>query len=144
MENKFVKMESKANTRNGFLLPRYFFKIGLVLMITGLAGTLMINFIMFESDLIWSELIKVLVRTSFVLGLFFTAWSKDKIEDEMTLSIRLKAIAWSVAWVVAYVTIRPFVSFLFSSEIEKVGGFEVVVSMLLVYLMVYYFSKRNS
>lgn len=142
MENKFVKMESKANTREGFLLPGYFFKIGLGFMISGLAASLIIKLVLTGWDPIRMELLKTGVLNCFILGLLFIAWSKDKVEDEMTLAIRLKAIAWAFAWAAIYVIVKPFVDFLMTSQIEKVSGTQVVLSMLIVYLLVYYLNKR--
>ena len=87
------------------------------------------------------ELFRVLTLNAFILGLLFVAWSKDKVEDEMTVSIRLKAMSWTFTWAVIYVIITPFIDLLFKDPIGDLTGQQVVMSMLFVYLIMYYLQK---
>ena len=73
--------------------------------------------------------------------MLFVAWSKDKVEDEMTVAIRLKAMAWTFGWAVLYVIVKPIVDLLFKDPIQDVTGQQVVMSMLFVYLIMYYLQK---
>lgn len=87
------------------------------------------------------ELFKIFSLNAFILGLLFVAWSKDKTEDEMTVAIRMKAMAWAFGWAVLYVIVKPIVDLVFKAPIQDFTGQEVVMSMLFVYLIIYYFQK---
>ena len=89
------------------------------------------------------ELLRVFTLNAFILGLLFVAWSKDEVEDEMTIAIRLKAMAWMVSWAALYVIFHPIVYLLFNDPIQDLTGQQVVISMLLVYLIMYYFQKTG-
>lgn len=89
------------------------------------------------------ELFRVFTLNAFILGLLFFAWSKDKVEDEMTVVIRLKAMAWTFSWAVLYVIIEPIVFLLFKDPIQDLTGQQVVMSMLFVYLIMYYLQKKG-
>ena len=125
------------------LLPRYFKKIGLVVMILAFVPAVFIvfktmNFEMAESQ---KELLKVFTLNAFILGLFFVALSKDKVEDEMTVAIRLKAMAWTFSWAVLSVIVMPIVQLLFKDPMQNLTGQQVVMSMLFVYLIMHYLQK---
>jgi len=87
------------------------------------------------------EIFRDFTFNSFILGLLFVAWSRDKVEDEMTVSIRLKAMSWTFIWAVLYVIITPFIAFLFKDLNVRLTGQQVVMSMLFVYLTMYYLQK---
>ena len=136
-------MERKINQKKVVLLPRYFKKIGLVVMILAFVPAVVVvmksmNFEMSESQ---KELLKVFTLNAFILGLFFVALSKDKVEDEMTVAIRLKAMAWTFSWAVLFVIVMPFVHLLFKDPIQNLTGQQVVMSMLFVYLIMHYLQK---
>lgn len=134
-------MESRINQKVGVLLPGYFKKIGLVIIILAFFPALVMrsmNFEMLESQ---KELLKIFTLNSFILGLFFVALSKDKIEDEMTVAIRLKAMAWTFSWAVLFVIVMPIIELLFTDPIQSLTGQQVVMSMLFVYLIVHYLQK---
>lgn len=136
-------MESKIKKKKGVLLPEYFKKIGIAVMILAFVPAVVVKSMGFEMLPLQKEFFKVFTLNAFILGLLFVAMSRDKIEDEMTIYIRLKAMAFSFFWAVSFVIIRPFVDLLFKDPIEAITGQGVVMSMLLVYLMIYYVTKRG-
>lgn len=89
------------------------------------------------------ELFRTLMLSGINLGLLFISLSRDKVEDEMTISIRLKAMAWSFTWAVFYVIIAPFMDLLFKDPIGVLAGQQVVMSMLFVYMIMYYLQKKS-
>lgn len=141
MSNKLVIMESKINKKEPGLLPKYFKKIGLVLMILAFVPAVVVKSMNIEMVQSQKELFRIFTLNAFILGLLFVAWSKDKIEDEMTVAIRLKAMAWAFSLAVLYVIVKPFVDLLFKDPIQVLTGQEVVISMLFVYLIMYYLQK---
>ena len=83
MNNKLVIMESKINKKEAALLPKYFKKIGLLLMILAFVPAVVVKSMNIEMVQSQKELFRVLTLNVFILGLLFVTWSKDKIEDEM-------------------------------------------------------------
>ena len=134
-------MESKRNKNEAVLLPKYFKKIGLVVMILAFVPAVVVKSMNIEMVQSQKELFRVFTLNAFILGLLFVAWSKDKVEDEMTVAIRLKAMAWTFSWAVLYVIIKPIVDLILKDPIQDLTGQQVVMSMLFVYLIMYYIQK---
>ena len=134
-------MESKRRKKELVLLPAYFKKIGLAIILLSFVPAVVIKSMDFKLVQIQRELFRVFTLNAFLLGLLFIAWSKDKVEDEMTFNIRLKSMAFTFAWTVLYVVFKPIVDLLFKSTIGSVTGQEVVMNMLFVYLILYYLQK---
>ncbi len=134
-------MESKRRKKEPVLLPVYFKKVGLVVMILAFVPAIIVKSMNVEMVQTQKELFRVFTLNAFILGLLFIAWSKDKVEDEMTVSIRLKAMSWTFTWAVLYVIISPFIDLLFKDPIGVLTGQQVVMSMLFVYLIMYYLQK---
>lgn len=134
-------MESKRSQKEVVLLPKYFKKIGLIVMIFAFVPILVYRSSDIEMLPSQKELLMIFVLNAFILGLLFVAWSKDKIEDEMTFAIRMKSMAWTFSWAVFYVIVKPFIDLFFEDPIQDLTGQEVVMSMLFVYLIMYYLQK---
>jgi len=88
------------------------------------------------------ELREVFIANTFILGLLIIALSKDKVEDEMTIAIRLKAMVIAFISIVIYFIISPFSDILFKIPIENLTGRHLVTVMLFEYLLMYYYLKR--
>jgi hypothetical protein len=134
-------MESKINKKQAVLLPKYFKIIGLVVMILAIVTAVFVkamNIGMLQSQ---KELFRVFTLNAFIVGLLFVAWSRDKVEDEMTIAIRLKSMAWTFSYAVFNVIFKPIVDLLFKDPIQDLTGQQVVMSMLFVYLIIYYVQK---
>ena len=134
-------MESKGNKKEAVLLPKYFKKIGLIVMILAFVPTVVVKSMNVEMVQIQKELFRIFTLNAFILGLLFVAWSKDKVEDEMTVAIRLKAVAMTFGWTVLSVIVKPIVDLLFKEPLKDLTGQDVVMDMLFVYLIVYYLQK---
>jgi hypothetical protein len=136
-------MESKRNKNEVALLPKHFKKIGLIVMILAFVPAVVVKSMNVEMVQSQKELFRIFTLNAFILGLLFVAWSKDKVEDEMTVAIRLKAMAWTFGWAVLYVIVKPIVDLLFKDPIQDLTGQQVVMSMLFVYLIMYYLQKSG-
>ncbi len=134
-------MESKINKKEAILLPKYFKKIGLVVMILAFVPAVVVRSMNIEMAHSQKELFRVFTLNAFILGLLFVAWSKDKVEDEMTVAIRLKAMAMTFSWTVLSVIVKPIVDLLFKEPLKDLTGQQVVMSMLFFYLIMYYLQK---
>jgi hypothetical protein len=135
-------MEFLTNKKKYTLLPVYFKKIGIVVIVLSFLPLIIVK--AFDIELIKSqkELFKTLTLNILILGMVFIAWSRDKIEDEMTMSIRLSSMAWTFLWAVLLVVIKPLFDFLFYGTSSVFTAQPLVIMMLFYYLFVFYQKKR--
>ena len=135
-------MTSKTNIKKYGLLPHSFKKIGIILLITSVVmqGAILLFHLQTASYKEWMQLS---LKTIFVFGLLFVAWSEDKEEDEMTIVLRLKAISFSFLATVFFVLFKPFADILFDQKGDVVSGTEVAIIMLLGYLLMYHLKKSG-
>ena len=121
------------------LFPNYVKLIGAgLLIITGVVLALM------QADskiarLIQTEAGPMIIRFILLLGLFLIASSQDKVEDELVALLRLKAFGWSFRWSIIY----TLIDLVFPNEAVPLTGFSLTFSMHILYLLVFYFSKRE-
>lgn len=136
-------MENRRSKKEIVLLPRYFKIIGLVVILLAIVPMVVIKALSMEMLPVQKELLKQFTANAFILGLLFIAWSMDKLEDEMTFSIRLKAMSIAFITAVCILVINPFFDLLFKDPIENETGHSVVIKILLFYFLGYYFLKNG-
>ena len=89
------------------------------------------------------ELVKATTFGIFIIGLSLIAWAKDKIEDELTFLIRLKAMAYTFIWAVFYAAFMPFANAIVGNGVIEMSSYQLVFTMLIAYLLMYYVQKRK-
>jgi hypothetical protein len=136
-------MESKARKENLHLLPNRFKKVGLTLIVLTFVVGIVLKLMSLDLLQTQKELYRMLTLSSVNLGLLIIAMSKDSIEDEMTIAIRLKAMAWAFTWAVFYVILSPIIDLLLKDPIGVLTGQQVIMSMLFVYMIMYYLQKKS-
>ncbi len=136
-------MENINYTKEPVLLPGYFKMIGIAVMILAFAVAISFKSMNVEMGIEQKELLRELTMNGFILGLLFLVTSRDKVEDELTLLIRLKSMSWTFVWAVFLVIVTPIIDLLFDDAIEPLSGQQVVGSMLCGYLIMYNWQKRN-
>jgi hypothetical protein len=136
-------MESKARKENLHLLPNRFKKVGLTLILLPFVVGIVLKLMSLDLLQTQKELYRMLTLSSVNLGLLIIALSKDSIEDEMTIAIRLKAMAWAFTWAVFYVILSPIIDLLLKDPIGVLTGQQVIMSMLFVYMIMYYLQKKS-
>ncbi len=124
------------------LLPRRFKKLAYSLLALSI---LFITFSVTKVIAIDDEIAKTIFRLGVLLSFLLLALTRDKIEDELTLVIRLKALASSFIFGVGYVVVSPFVSWLFDGEFigEDFGIEGLLLTMFLFYFGMFGLMKRN-
>lgn len=143
----FVFMESnlqfkKIQGNRLGLLPNYFKKIGIVVMILAFLPAILVKAINVEIFHLQKEGLKLLTMNSFILGLLFFAWARDKMENRKTVALRLKSICFTFIWAVIFVIIKPLTDLLFEGQIADLTPQGLILTMLLVYLILYYLQRR--
>ncbi|WBL24763.1 hypothetical protein [Zunongwangia sp. HGR-M22] len=69
--------------------------------------------------------------------------SKEKIEDERSMKLRLVAFAATFLYGVLFVVVSPFVSILFHGSFEiDIHASQLLLTMFLWYFGVFYFMKK--
>jgi len=136
-------MEFLTNKKKYTLLPVYFKKIGIVVVLLSFLPLIIVKTIDIELIQYQKELFKTLTLNILILGLVFMAFSRDKIEDEMTMLIRLNSMSWTFLWAVLLVVIKPLFDILFYGTGSVFTAQPLVIMMLFYYLFVYYQKKRS-
>lgn len=140
-----------------FLLPSHFRKRGYVLLITGLPLVLLIMSVLVlnknnEAAMdYWSEWNGYLLHIPIAIGLFWILFASEDEEDEMFLSLRLKATFHAIRFIFIWILFLPVISMIstfgFGNELKKidVGGNLAVVSLLLLYANIsYWYLKKKA
>ena len=123
-----------------FLLPNRFKKIGIILFPIGLIIWIITQRDLFKTDL--NHSLKVITLTlsffSFLLGLYFTTFSKEPIEDEYINSVRLKSFQISSITQMVFFLISFIIMFLFNLEPNGDGGLSIyLLSYILIFWIMY-------
>ena len=128
-----------------FRLPHQFMTIGLAIAILSIMMMFVRAFVM-EGDVLW---VKHLVNKTLLVGMLIMSLSKDKIEDEMTISLRAQSYAIAFIVGVIYALVMPYVEFGVSNVVHNggeaykdLGDFQVLLFMLMIQLMFYHTLKR--
>jgi hypothetical protein len=143
MENSLYTRERKSRGNKTGLLPNYFKKIGIAVMVLAFVPALLVKALGIGVSPAQKEAFKLLTMDFIILGLLFIAWAKDKTEDEMTVALRLKAMGFAFIWAVLYAVGKPFTDLLFADTLADLKAQELVLSMLLVYLMMFFLQKKG-
>ena len=122
-------------------IPNYFKKIGIAVVLLALLPVVLVKTRSVEMDQHMKDLFKVITTNALILGLLLIALAKDKIEDEMIGALKLRTMAFAFVFGVLIVIITPIVALISNDPISEMSGHRVVLSMLGVYLIVYYLGK---
>lgn len=145
--SKIIECErDQLNKFSKYQLPNTFKTIGMVILILSFLGLMSIVF-MSETN----ELVREISKKGILIGMLLLSISKDKIEDEMTATLRSKS--YSIAFIcgVLYTLIMPYVDYGVSSVVHSggevvkdLGDFQILIFMLMIQLLFFYTLKRAS
>ena len=134
-------MQNEKFNKQPKLLGVHFKKIGVVVMVLSMVPGLIVktmHIVVMESQ---KDLLKSLSYSGFLLGLLFIALSRDKVEDELTIHIRITSMQEMFIFAVIYVMIKPLIVWVLQSPFTDVSGQQLVTLMLVGYLISYYLKK---
>ncbi len=143
---KFVECErNRFQKLIKFRLPHRFMTIGIAIVLLSIVMMFVRAFAM-EGDTLW---LKLLLQKTLLIGMLIMSLSKDKIEDEMTVSLRAQSYAIAFVIGVIYALVMPYVEFGVSNVVHSggetfkdLGDFQVLLFMLMIQLMFYHNLKR--
>ena len=134
----------KNTPKNQFclgLLPNYFKKVGLVISIAAIIAQISLVYISQNEPHSLKEIIKTICSSLFTVGLFFFAFSKEKVEDEMNYFIRMRSMASTLLFVIITGILSPILYLVFNEAptIRETQGFATTV--ILQYIATFYIQK---
>ena len=136
-------MELQKTNKKADLLSNYCKKIGIAVILLALIPAVIVKAKNIQLTPANKELYSLLTMNAIILGVFFIAWAKDKVEDEMTIALRLKAMSWSFSTAIFVVITKPIADLFVHDPIIDIKGQQLVLSMLFGYLIMFFILKRN-
>jgi hypothetical protein len=128
-----------------FRLSQRFMSIGIAIVLLAIVMMFVRAFAM-EGDTQW---LKLILQKIMLIGMLVMSLSKDKIEDEMTITLRAQSYAIAFIVGVLYALIMPYVEFGVSNAVHSggeafkdLGDFQILLFMLMIQLMFYHNLKR--
>ena len=135
-------MTSKKDTL-GLMLPNYFKKVGIAVIALTVLAVVVIKLSGLQLSVRQLELAPTMMLNFIIVGLLFITLSRDKEEDEMTLVLRWKAMAWAFLTGSMYIIVLPIVNFIMQNPYTPITGQYIVMFMLIGFLLVYARLKRT-
>jgi len=132
-------MENELDKYPKRFLPNYFKKIGIGIIVLAFISIILFEFM----DVAIFQIQKEILEMIFILGSFFVVWSKDKIEDELKIIIRLKSFAAAVMLAAFIVVFTPIINLIYHNPIGDYTGRILIIFMLFVHQVFYYSMKRK-
>ena len=136
---------NRFNKFINFRLSHRFMAIGIAIVLLTIVMMFVRAFAM-EGDTEW---LKLLLQRALLVGMLIMSLSKDKVEDEMTISLRAQSYAIAFVVGVLYALIMPYVEYGVSNAVHSggeafkdLGDFQVLLFMLMIQLMFYHNLKR--
>ncbi len=129
-----------------YLLPNRFKRIGFYLFPVGIIFWMATQLGWMGSGLSHSDRVAILSLSffSFLFGLYFSIFSKERIEDECIQTIRLKSFQISAITQMLFFMIAFGAMFIFNSEPEGNGGLAAFFLAAIVLFWLSYLIAFNS
>ena len=98
-----------------------------------------------------TEVIKDASKKALLIGMLIMSVARDKVEDELTVKLRMMSYAWAFITGVLYALILPYVEFGVSNIVHSggeaykdLGDFQILTFMLMIQLLFYHNLKHFS
>ena len=138
--------ENKNYAAMLFLLPRQYKFIGSLVTAIGLIGLFFKKLgagIVLAGNAKKPDIMVMVLTIILITGLMTIAWTREKVEDEFTLRVRYKCMAFAFILAILYVIAAPIFVMTIGNIPSYLGATELVIGMLLVYLASFSFQKRG-
>jgi len=121
------------------LLPNYFKKIGLGFILASVVFVVSLKISGIHLTAEKKEMMKTIFWDILIIGMLFIAFSKEKDEDELTMLIRMKALASAFVYIVIFKIVSDVFGIIDQELIENMNGY--FFQMMMWYFFVYYSAK---
>ena len=119
------------------LLPNYFKKVGLSLIIISIMSAVIIK-VFHLDDLFNKKILGTIFLDLLIIFCCLIIFSRDKIEDEMTFFIRLKHFAGTFAGMVTMVILRNIMDIASGENPKDYSATELIFAMCFFHLTFHY------
>lgn len=123
------------------LLPNYFKKIGIAFGCVDILIIILSIAKIIEAD---EELLKSISGSILLIAFLLIALAKDKIEDELTIIIRLRALAGAFIYGVVILIVDPFINLLFEGAFYSDKGATSLLNGMFVFYFIMVFIMKKS
>lgn len=145
-KESFVECERKQFGKLiTYRFPNKFMYVGLAIAALSIIAMFIRAFAM-DGDTEW---LKTTLQKTLLISMLLMSISKDKREDEMTISLRAQSYAIAFIVGVIYALVMPYVDYGVSNALKPepevlkdLGDFQVLLFMLMIQLMFYHNLKR--
>ncbi len=127
----------KKNQKGLDLLPVKFKFVGL------LGIVLSIIFLFVCNGQIEKEITTTVTKLILVISFFIIAFSKDKIEDELTFNLRLKSFAIAVYITTIFLCVFYIVNLVFEGKTETYSSLDALIQIFLFYFTYFFIMKEK-
>ena len=131
----------KKKDKHFNFIPHKFKFVGLGMVFLAVLFVVLAEALQIEIILENKATAKVFFLNWLILGLLFIAWSRDKVEDEMTVQLKIKALARGFMGAIVYTLVTPFIDLIFNDPVAAFSAQGLALFMLLTYLISYYLQK---
>ena len=118
------------------LFPNWFKKLGSIWILLSFVVSFIFN--------LWKNEPNYFLIESINLGLFMICFAREKIEDEMTNQIRLKALYYTVIVAFVGVFFLSILEFLIEKGDYNIKAYFLIFYILIVYLVTFYRIKLSA
>ncbi|MGB5941504.1 MAG: hypothetical protein WBG71_01355 [Leeuwenhoekiella sp.] len=130
-----------------YQLPHKFKKIGFVIFAVSFLSVFVIGFATEGAS--FEEIGKRVSKLGILIGLLIISISKEQIEDERVISLRMQSYAFAFIWAVIVSLVFPFVNyvvdaaFLEKTALQDTGDFFVLWMLLAVQVAFFHVLRKS-
>lgn len=128
---------------NKFQLPHYYKKIGIWLFVVSFIALFINAFSLNDIE------IRAIIKYSMLIGLLLISISKEKIEDELVIKLRMQSYTFAFIMGVISALLLPFVDYIFDyflktkeAIITDMGDWEILWILLCIQVLYFELLKR--
>jgi hypothetical protein len=118
-------------------LPRYFIKIGIVLIIFPILFMGVTKLLLDDVKAVFGnaiDILEILFLDFIIIGLAFIAFARNKVENELTVRKKAVSAISTFIFAIVVVVISPFISMAFGSDTETFNSEQLIMTMLFLYI----------
>lgn len=134
---------TKSISNTARLFPNSFKKIGLAIIILVVISAITVKFLLNETNLETKAFLKTFHFSFLNIGLFIVSMSKDKLEDERSMLMRMQAMLFTIGFAVIVLLISPLGDLVFGNLVPKMSANQLMLLILLEYIIFYRIQKKN-
>ena len=125
------------------LFPSYFKAIGFALILVTFLSFLFLKFTNVQLEAAQRATFKLIAMNNLVLGMLFIAWARNKVENEQSMLIRLKAIAFAFILSLFALVAKPVADIILGSNIKDMTGQDLAFMLFAFYFLGYLLQKKS-